>query len=69
MSNKGKEYKEIVYEVAHTQPNGARISKSIIPAEQMGFNQWAMELGVSSSYVERPQSRAMEQILLWGAKG
>lgn len=67
--SKTKEWEEIVYETPHIQPNGARISKSVLPKNQMEFNQWAMELGVSSSYVEKPQSRAMEQILLWGAKG
>lgn len=68
MKEREMEFTEIVYEVAHIQPNGARISKSIIPTKQLEFNQWAMGLGVSSSYVEKPQSRAMEQILLWGAK-
>ena len=59
--------KEIVYKVAHRLPNGAVVSKSVVPIEQLPFNEWAAQLGVSSSYVEKPQSnRAMEQILQWG---
>jgi hypothetical protein len=58
---------EIVYEVAHKLPNGAVVSKSIVPTEPLPFNQWAMELGVSSSYVGKmPTNRAMEQIREWG---
>ena len=58
---------EIVYETPHTLPNGAVVSKSVVPIEQLPFNEWAAQLGVSSSYVEKPQSnRAMEQILQWG---
>ena len=58
---------EIVYEVAHKLPNGALVSKSIVPTEPLPFNQWAMELGVSSSYVGKmPTNRAMEQIREWG---
>ena len=60
---------EILYEVAHTLPNGAVVSKSIVPIEQLPFNQWAAQLGVSSSYIPTPPSnRAMEQILQWGIK-
>jgi hypothetical protein len=59
--------KEIVYEVGHKLPNGAVVQKSIVPIEQLPFNEWAAQLGVSSSYVQKPQSnRAMEQILQWG---
>ena len=59
--------KEIVYEVAHKLPNGAVVSKSVLPIEQLPFNEWAAQLGVSSSYVQKPESnRAMEQILQWG---
>jgi hypothetical protein len=59
--------KEIVYEVGHKLPNGAVVSKSIIPTEPLPFNEWAMELGVSSSYVGKmPSNRAMEQIREWG---
>jgi hypothetical protein len=59
-------WEEIVYEEPHIQPNGARISKSILPKRQVEFNQWAMELGVSSSYVEPlPHNRAMEQLREW----
>ena len=62
--------REIVYETPHTLPNGAVVSKSVLPINQLGFNEWAMELGVSSSYVEKPQSnRGMEQIIQWGVKG
>jgi hypothetical protein len=62
--------REIVYETPHTLPNGAVVSKSVLPTTQIGFNEWAAQLGVSSSYVERaPSNRAMEQILQWGVKG
>lgn len=61
--------KEIVYETPHKLPNGAVVSKSVLPTQQIEFNLWAAQLGVSSSYIERPQSnRAMEQILQWGVK-
>jgi len=60
---------EILYEVAHTLPNGAVVSKSVLPIEQLPFNQWAEQLGVSSSYIPTPpNNRAMEQILQWGIK-
>ena len=59
--------REVVYETPHTLPNGAVVSKSVLPITQLEFNQWAAQLGVSSSYVERvPTNRAMEQILQWG---
>ena len=59
--------KEIVYEVAHKLPNGAVVQKSVLPIEPLPFNEWAAQLGVSSSYVERtPTNRAMEQIREWG---
>jgi hypothetical protein len=58
---------EIVYEVGHRLPNGAVVSKSVVPIEQLPFNEWAAQLGVSSSYVPTlPTNRAMEQILQWG---
>ena len=58
---------EIVYEVGHKLPNGAVVSKSIVPTEPLPFNEWAAQLGVSSSYVPTlPTNRAMEQILQWG---
>jgi hypothetical protein len=58
---------EVVYETPHTLPNGAVIRKSVLPTIQMGFNQWAEELSVSSSYIPTlPTNRAMEQILQWG---
>jgi hypothetical protein len=61
---------EIVYEVAHKLPNGAVVQKSVLPTTQIGFNEWAAQLGVSSSYVEKPQlNRGMEQIIQWGIKG
>ena len=60
---------EVVYKTPHTLPNGAVVQKSVLPTVQMEFNQWAAQLGVSSSYIERtPDNRAMEQILLWGVK-
>jgi hypothetical protein len=65
--NREMSIKEIVYEVAHKLPNGAVVQKSIVPIEQLPFNEWAAQLGVSSSYIERvPTNRAMEQILQWG---
>lgn len=68
--NREMSIKEIVYETPHKLPNGAVVSKSVLPTVQIGFNEWAAQLGVSSSYVEKPQSnRAMEQILQWGVKG
>jgi hypothetical protein len=58
---------EVVYKTPHTLPNGAVVSKSVLPTIQIGFNEWAAQLGVSSSYIERaPSNRAMEQILVWG---
>ena len=61
--------KEVVYETPYTLPNGAVVQKSVLPTVQIGFNEWAAQLGVSSSYIERtPTNRAMEQILLWGSK-
>ena len=58
---------EVVYKTPHTLPNGAVVSKSVLPTIQIGFNEWAAQLGVSSSYIERaPTNRAMEQILVWG---
>ena len=60
---------EVVYKTPHTLPNGAVVSKSVLPTIQIGFNEWAAQLGVSSSYIERaPTNRAMEQILVWGVK-
>ena len=58
---------EIVYEVGYRLPNGAVVQKSVLPTEPLPFNEWAAQLGVSSSYVEKtPSNRAMEQILQWG---
>ena len=58
---------EIVYETPHTLPNGAVVSKSVLPIVQIGFNEWAAQLSVSSSYIPTPPpNRAMEQILHWG---
>ena len=60
---------EVVYETPHTLPNGAVVSKSILPTVQIGFNEWAAQLSVSSSYIPTPPpNRAMEQILVWGVK-
>jgi hypothetical protein len=58
---------EIVYKTPYTLPNGAVVSKSVLPTIQIGFNEWAEELSVSSSYIPTlPTNRAMEQILQWG---
>ena len=58
---------EVVYEVGYRLPNGAVVQKSVLPIEPLPFNEWAAQLGVSSSYVEKtPTNRAMEQILQWG---
>ena len=60
---------EVVYETPHTLPNGAVVSKSVLPITQIGFNEWAAQLSVSSSYIPTPPpNRAMEQILVWGVK-
>jgi len=65
--NREMNIKEIVYEVGYRLPNGAVVSKSVVPIEQLPFNEWAAQLGVSSSYVQKPDSnRAMEQIREWG---
>ena len=58
---------EVVYKSPHTLPNGAVVSKSVLPTIQIGFNEWAAQLSVSSSYIPTPPTnRAMEQILQWG---
>ena len=58
---------EVVYKTPHTLPNGAVVSKSVLPTVQIGFNEWAAQLSVSSSYIPTPPpNRAMEQILHWG---
>jgi AraC-like DNA-binding protein len=58
---------EIVYEVGYRLPNGAVVQKSVLPTEPLPFNEWAAQLGISSSYVEKtPSNRAMEQIREWG---
>ena len=60
---------EVVYKTPHTLPNGAVVSKSVLPTVQIGFNEWAAQLSVSSSYIPTPpNNRAMEQILQWGVK-
>ena len=60
---------EVVYKTPHTLPNGAVVSKSVLPTVQIGFNEWAAQLSVSSSYIPTPPpNRAMEQILVWGVK-
>jgi hypothetical protein len=59
--------REVVYKTPHTLPNGAVVSKSVLPTVQIGFNEWAAQLSVSSSYIPTPPpNRAMEQILHWG---
>ena len=58
---------EVVYKTPHTLPNGAVVQKSVLPTVQIGFNEWAAQLSVSSSYIPTPPpNRAMEQILQWG---
>ena len=58
---------EIVYEVGYRLPNGAVVQKSVLPTEPLPFNEWAAQLGVSSSYIPTlPTNRAMEQIREWG---
>jgi AraC-like DNA-binding protein len=58
---------EIVYEVGYRLPNGAVVQKSVLPTEPLPFNEWAAQLGVSSSYIGKtPTNRAMEQIREWG---
>ena len=60
---------EVVYEIPHKLPNGAVVQKSVLPTVQIGFNEWAAQLSVSSSYIPTPPpNRAMEQILQWGVK-
>ena len=60
---------EVVYKTPHTLPNGAVVQKSVLPTVQIGFNEWAAQLSVSSSYIPTPPpNRAMEQILQWGVK-
>ncbi len=67
--NREMNIKEIVYEVAHKLPNGAVVSKSIVPTQPLPFNEWAAQLGVSSSYIGKtPSNRAMEQIREWGIR-
>lgn len=55
----------LVEEGRKVLPNGAVVQKSIYPKEKLDFNQWASQLGVSSSYVEplresRPQKMIRE---------
>jgi len=59
----------VVEEGRKVLPNGAVVQKSIYPKERLEFNQWARELGVSSSYTPVAEgNRAMEMIREWGVK-
>ncbi len=59
----------VVEEGKKVLPNGAVVQKSIYPKERMEFNRWAAELGVSSSYVEKPEpNEAMRMIREYGVK-
>ncbi len=59
----------VVEEGKKVLPNGAVVQKSIYPKERMEFNRWAAELGVSSSYVEKPEpNEAMRMIREYGIK-
>lgn len=59
----------VVDESRRVLPNGAVVQKSIYPKEQVGFNEWAAELGVSSSYVAVTEpNAAMRMIREYGVK-
>ncbi len=59
----------VIEEGKKVLPNGAVVQKSIYPKERMEFNRWAAELGVSSSYVEKPEpNEAMRMIREYGIK-
>ena len=59
----------VVEEGRKVLPNGAVVQKSIYPKEKLDFNQWASQLGVSSSYVEPLRdNRPMEMIREYGVK-
>ncbi len=60
----------VVEEGRKVLTNGAVVQKSIYPKERLEFNQWARELGVSSSYTPVVEgNRPMEMIREWGVKG
>lgn len=53
----------IVSDEKRTLPNGVRVQRSIYPKEQMEFNRWAAQLGVSSSYQpKREEPLAMKMM-------
>ncbi len=59
----------VIEEGKKVLPNGVVVQKSIYPKERMEFNRWAAELGVSSSYVEKPEpNEAMRMIREYGVK-
>lgn len=59
----------VVEEGRKVLPNGAIVQKSIYPKERLDFNKWAAQLGVSSSYVEKPvPNEAMRMIREYGVK-
>ena len=59
----------VVEEGRKVLPNGAVVQKSIYPKERLEFNQWAAQLGVSSSYVEKLEpNEAMRMIREYGVK-
>jgi hypothetical protein len=60
----------IVSDEKRTLPNGVRVQRSIYPKEQIGFNQWANQLGVSSSYQPKyEEPLAMKMMRECGVKG
>jgi hypothetical protein len=60
----------VVEEGRKVLPNGAVVQKSIYPKERLEFNQWAAQMGVSSSYVEKPEPvAAMRMIREYSVKG
>jgi len=51
----------------YTLPNGVNVLRSVLPAAPVPFNQWAMELGVSSSYEPpREESHANRMLKEYG---
>ena len=53
----------VVEEGRKVLSNGAIVQKSIYPKERLDFNQWAAQLGVSSSYQpKREEPLAMKMI-------
>jgi hypothetical protein len=53
----------VVEEGRKVLPNGAVVQKSIYPKERLDFNKWAAQMGVSSSYVEKPEPVAAMRMI------